>query len=45
MYNDTIAPVGGTGYLQKLLTVLQPVLSFWYSDDIFFLKNVSFCFL
>ena len=25
--NDGIAPVGGTGYLKKLLRVLQPVLS------------------
>ena len=45
MYKDAIAPVGVAGYLQKLLRVLQPVLSLWYSDDIYFLKNVSFCFL
>ena len=35
-YNDQMAPVGVTWYLQKLIRVLQPVLSFWYSDDIYF---------
>ena len=37
-YNDGIAPVGVNGYLQKLLRVLQPLLSFWHSDNIFLKK-------
>ena len=31
MYNNPIVPVGVTGYLRL-------ILSFWYSDDIFFTK-------
>ena len=41
-YNDGIAPVGVNGYLQKLLRVLQPVLSFWHNDNICFKKMLVF---